>query len=151
MPTRAILLLGLAAFLLPLTAYADSKSTLPSQNGGLASETPDQQANRARVENKLKSIVIDLFNFELHDLNSEVTMKYLTERSKELDPEHRGIKFITLNPDPQKGAHDWGEGFSNLPLGEIVRYICGVANLHYRIEGNSVVFFRPPSPNQNSN
>jgi hypothetical protein len=152
MAARAILLLGFAAFLLPLTAYADLRTTLPPQNGGMASETPEQQANRARVEKKLKSIVIDRFIFTPHDLNSEEMMKYLTERSKELDPEHIGIKFITLNPyPPYKGAHDWGEGFSNLPLGEIVDYICGVANLQYRIEGNSVVFFRPPSPNQNSN
>jgi hypothetical protein len=100
------------------------------------------EENSPRVEMELKSIHIDKFLFALHNLNSVATMKYLTEQSKELDPKHIGITFITLNPSPPyKGGYDIGEGFFGLSLRQLVDYICTVAKLHYRIEGNTVVFF----------
>lgn len=112
-------------------------------------ETPVQKANRERVEKKLKSLVIDKFNFD--QLDSQLVMDYLTKRSKELDPEHIGIQFTILTPTPSSSTelHREGSGLADIPLSECVRYICAAAHLQYRIEGNAVVFFRSPTAIQN--
>ena len=56
------------------------------QNGGGIS------SNRANITHKLQSIVIDKVNFDKLDIATVVS--FLTQKSKELDPDHEGINFV---------------------------------------------------------
>ena len=49
-------------------------------------------SNRAAITEKLQSIIIDKINFDKLDVASVV--QFLTEKSKELDPQHVGINFV---------------------------------------------------------
>jgi general secretion pathway protein D len=60
--------------------------------------TISEPSNRAQITNKLSSIIIDKINFDKLDVASVV--QFLTEKSKELDPDHVGINFVlNLNED----------------------------------------------------
>jgi general secretion pathway protein D len=57
-----------------------------------------EPSNRALITNKLQTIIIDKINFDKLDVASVV--QFLTEKSKELDPDHVGINFVlNLNQD----------------------------------------------------
>jgi general secretion pathway protein D len=62
-----------------------------------------EPSNRAQITNKLQSIIIDKINFDKLDVASVV--QFLTEKSKELDPDHVGINFVlNLNQDVPPAA-----------------------------------------------
>jgi general secretion pathway protein D len=67
---------------------------VPPTNAQPVTET----SNRAAITAKLSSIIIDKINFDKLDVASVV--QFLTEKSKELDPDHVGINFVlNLNQD----------------------------------------------------
>jgi general secretion pathway protein D len=49
-------------------------------------------SNRAAITHKLQSIVIDKVNFDKLDIATVI--QFLTQKSKELDPDHVGINFV---------------------------------------------------------
>jgi len=49
-------------------------------------------SNRASITHKLQSIVLDKVNFDRLDIATVV--QFLTQKSKELDPQHEGINFV---------------------------------------------------------
>jgi general secretion pathway protein D len=70
-------------------------------------ENVTEPSNRAAITNKLQSIVIDKINFDKLDVAAVV--QFLTQKSKDLDPDHVGINFVlNLNeetpPAPAPGA-----------------------------------------------
>lgn len=60
-----------------------------------------EASNRAAITSKLQSIIIDKINFDKLDVASVV--QFLTEKSKDLDPQHTGINFV-LNLNQQAPA-----------------------------------------------
>ena len=48
--------------------------------------------NRVNITRKLQSIVIDKVNFDKLDIGTVI--QFLTQKSKELDPDHQGINFV---------------------------------------------------------
>jgi hypothetical protein len=111
-------------------------------------ETAAQKANRERVEKKLASLVLDKIN--LTQVDTTLITDYLTKRSKELDPEHIGVKFTILSPAPLSHINREAVfSIENAPFSEVVQCMCSYANLKYRIEGNEVIFF--PSQAASSN
>jgi general secretion pathway protein D len=63
-----------------------------------------EPSRRAEITNKLQSIVIDKINFDKLDVASVV--QFLTEKSKDLDPDHVGINFVlNLNTENTAAAN----------------------------------------------
>ncbi len=63
------------------------------------------QSNRALINHKLATIVIDKVNFEKLDIAAVI--QFLQQKSKELDPDHQGINFVlrlTSNTAPPTDA-----------------------------------------------
>lgn len=116
------------------------------------------------IQKKLNEIVIDHIEFE--DVTIPTVVKYLKNRSRELDPEKQGVNILLrLNvgektaPAPAAApaatpgqtetaaapAASSGEVptitmlVDDIPLGDAIRYICRGANLKYRIERFAVV------------
>jgi general secretion pathway protein D len=54
--------------------------------------TVNEPSRRAEITSKLQSIIIDKINFDKLDVASVV--QFLTEKSKDLDPDHVGINFV---------------------------------------------------------
>jgi general secretion pathway protein D len=127
-------------------------------------------SNRANIERKLESIVIDKVNFEKLDIAAVI--QFLQQKSKELDPDHEGINFVLrLNseqaPTPDNSAAPGGETapaaggadtaatapahpihrevsitLENVPLSEILGYVIAQTNLQYSVE-DYAVYLRP--------
>ncbi len=100
---------------------------------------------------KLKTIIIDKLNFDRIDLREDLA--YLTKRSKELDPDHVGVRIIlpgTYTPAPGQPIHrEVTQCFEDVPLIEVLFYICNETAHDFKIENDAVIVFsakmQPPA------
>jgi general secretion pathway protein D len=126
-------------------------------------------SERADITRKLQSIVIPSVNFDKLDI-AEV-IQFLAQKSKELDPEHKGVNFVlrlttdtppaaaattptgatppagaaapAAAPTPAQDIHrSVSITLDNVPLAEILRYIIQQTNLQDSIE-DYAVYLRP--------
>ncbi len=115
------------------------------------------------LRKKLKNIIIPKISFE--DTPVSTVLKFLKDRSRELDPDGSGINFLLLLRAPKqtkqaprkRSKSDKGKDkkeeeyeeptvtmeFNNIPLGEAIRYICVGAGLRYKSEEHAVVIMAP--------
>ena len=125
----------------PLIAQA-----LPIQGTIPGADTPEAK----RILAKLNSIIIDKCNFDQFDLTK--ILPYLTKRSKELDPEHIGVKFMlrgpyTPPPIPPSGIpihREVSMTLEDVPLIDVLGYFCQQTDHDWKIEDDAVIVF--PSP-----
>ena len=127
---------------------------------------PSTPSERADITRKLQSIVIDKVNFDKLDIATVI--QFLTQKSKELDPEHVGINFVlrltsdtpaganaatptgaapaagaTAAPAPEKQIRrEVSITLENVPLADILGYIVQQTNLQYSVE-DYAVYLRP--------
>jgi general secretion pathway protein D len=124
-------------------------------------------SERADITRKLQSIIIDKVDFDKLDIATVV--QFLTQKSKELDPDHVGINFVlrlTSNSPPPTAATPTGATaaspdataaapipnkeihravsitLENVPLADILGYIVQQTNLQYSVE-DYAVYLRP--------
>ena len=121
-------ILGIALFVvltLPLYAKPIKQISLP----------------KSPLWNKLYSIKID--HIEFMEAEPETVFKLLRVRSKELDPEGKGINFVL------KGLQDHKTNVTlkldNLPLAEVIKYVCLSGNLDYKVDDYAVIIM-PKQP-----
>lgn len=85
--------------------------------------------------NKLNSIKIKHIDFQ--DAEPETVFKLLRIRSKDLDPEGKGVNFVC------KGLKDHKTmvtlKLDNLPLAEVIKYVCLSGNLDYKVDEYAVI------------
>ena len=126
------------------------------------------RSNRAAIQRKLSSIIIDKVNFEKLDIAAVI--QFLQQKSKELDPDHQGINFVlrltadvaptpeaapaagTPAPAPAAGAappdtahsihREVSITLTDVPLSEVLGYIIQQTNLQYTVE-DYAVYLRP--------
>jgi general secretion pathway protein D len=71
------------------------------------------------------------------DTDVSAALNQLKKRSKEYDPDNKEVEINFAMPS------DWSRtvtlNLTNMPLDEIIRYICLLTGLEYRIEGNSIL------------
>jgi general secretion pathway protein D len=133
-------------------------------------EDVTEPSNRAGITNKLQSIIIDKINFDKLDVASVV--QFLTQKSKELDPDHVGINFVlNLNQETPPPAPAGAPGaapaatapgganapaaqtagpihravtiqLENVPLSDVLGYILQQTNLQYSVD-DYAVYLRP--------
>jgi len=89
--------------------------------------TPEQ-----RMKNSLKIIIP---RFRMNDTMS-VILKKLEDMSPHFDPDQVGIKI--RNEIPKDNKKEFNFDFENMPVGEIIRYLCIASGRKYEI-GQSVV------------
>jgi general secretion pathway protein D len=126
-------------------------------------------SERADITRKLQSIIIDKVNFDKLDITDVID--FLTTKSKELDPDHKGINFVLrltsdTPPAPAAATPTGPAGgaaapapaaapaappdihravsisLENVPLSEILGYIVQQTNLQYSVE-DYAVYLRP--------
>jgi beta-lactamase regulating signal transducer with metallopeptidase domain len=143
--TGLAVVLGLALGTVQLRA-ADSSSqkTEVTQTNASADDAfiarPDNEPGQVMVR-KLKSIIIDKVNFDKVDVAE--ALQFFAEKSKELDPDKKGINFVLGDITPQDHIHrKFSVTLDNVPLDALLGYVTQQTNLKCSIEGDTV-YFRP--------
>ena len=94
------------------------------------------------VSQKLQSLVIKDVDFT--DATIDDAVSFLTAKSREVDSEGSGISFIVKNEKARTEAKPFSLRLSNVPIGEVLRYICNIAGVKYKAE-EFAVFIVPLS------
>ncbi len=101
-------------------------------------------ATERSVREQVRETVVP--RVEYRDEGVDRAFEHLSNRSRELDPEGRGINIIYRGPDGD-AAPRITLSLRRISLYEAIRYITQVAGLHYRIDDNAVFIsdepFRP--------
>jgi general secretion pathway protein D len=124
-------------------------------------ETTSAPSERAEITHKLQSLIIDKVNFDKLDIATVI--QFLTQKSKEIDPDHVGINFVLRltsdTPPPSTTTPTGGAPaaaaptapdihrevsitLENVPLADILGYIVQQTNLQYSVE-DYAVYLRP--------
>ena len=123
-----------------------------------------KSSNNDKVLNKLKEIIIDKISFE--EVSIPTAFRYLRQCSKEKDPEKIGVNFVlrgkinetTGFSESAENANQNNQNqnqnqnapvdtevtpltmeLDNIALETVIKYICKLANLKYRVDENAVV------------
>jgi len=89
-----------------------------------------------------KLVDIRFGKVELEEISVEEAVEFLRQESKELDPDHVGVNFLLRAGEKGPGIFKQRKvslSFVNLPLGEVIRYLCLVAGLQFAVEDAAVV------------
>ena len=92
-----------------------------------------------RVYARLSRIVYPVINWNGRNLDSAI--KELERDSKEFDPDHKGV-VINFGASGDVEMPKLTLSLSHMPLIDIIRYICLMTGLEYRIDGNSILISR---------
>ena len=89
---------------------------------------------------KLNSIIIDKIEFE--DEKPLAVFKYLRIRSKDCDPEGKGVNFVFKGLIKHKSLVTLK--LQNIPLAEAIKYVCLTGDLMYKVDTYAVVIMPIP-------
>ena len=110
---------------------------LPSDST-ISEEVPrEMSGNRSTLYDKLQKIMIDKILFETTDIQS--ILARLASLSRENDPEGVGVSII---PPPDIAVRSRKIPYLELekvPLMEVLKYVCELANLKYKIDDRAVL------------
>lgn len=89
---------------------------------------------------KLNSIIIDKIEFE--DEKPLAIFKYIRIRSKACDPAGKGVNFVFKGLSKHKILITLK--LKNLPLAEVIKYVCLTGDLLYKVDKYAVVIMPKP-------
>ena len=114
-----------------------NEAVLP-EDSSISEEVPrEMTGNRSTLYDKLQKIMIDKILFETTDIQS--ILARLAALSKENDPEGIGVSII---PPPDIAVRSRKIPYLELekvPLMEVLKYVCELAGLKYKIEDRAVL------------
>ncbi|MBQ6352980.1 MAG: hypothetical protein IJJ28_06925, partial [Lentisphaeria bacterium] len=93
-----------------------------------------KQGNQ-KVYSKLSRIIFPRIDFNETDVSA--ALKQLEKRSKDYDPDKEGVEINLAMPS--EFSRTVTLNLTNMPLDEIIRYLCLMTGLEYRVDGNSVL------------
>jgi len=95
-----------------------------------------------QVSQKLQSLIINEVNFENATIDDAA--QFLTAKTRAADDSGAGISFIIKNEKARADAKPFSLRLNNVPAGEVLRYICNIAGVKYKVE-EFAVFIVPLS------
>jgi len=99
------------------------------------SAKPPRSFHPTPLRQKLNSIIIQKVEFE--DAKPLTVFKFLRIRSKELDPAGKGVNFVFKDLRDHKTLVT--VKLNNIPLSDVIKYVCLTGNLDYKIDAYAVV------------
>ena len=106
-----------------------------SNNGEAVRDGSIKKEGSQKVYSKLNRIIYPRVNFS--DTDVSAALKQLEKRSKDYDPDKEGVE-INLAMSSESGR-TITLNLNNMPLDEIIRYLCLMTGLEYRVDGNSIL------------
>lgn len=98
-----------------------------------AEETVEAQNVKSGLSEKLNSIIIKSINFT--DVNIQTVVRYLGDESKRRDSTGTGINIaLGMTDDELAKVPTVTMNLDNMPLGEVIRYLCQSCDLKYRVD-----------------
>jgi general secretion pathway protein D len=97
---------------------------------------PIRRSTNFALAQKLNSILIPQVNFEQASLEDVAT--FLTNKTRELDPDGIGVSVLLKNASVSAGSKPVSLQLSNIPAGEVLRYITNLAGVKFRVEEYAV-------------
>jgi general secretion pathway protein D len=116
----------------PLTD-TDRSSLFGARSASLA----NQQTGSDRITQKLRTIIFPKVEFDAATLAEVVEL--LRVRSRDLDPEGRGISFV-LSVPPEARDKQVSLNLLNVPMEELLRYVSEMCGVAYKVDEHAVTF-----------
>lgn len=101
-----------------------------------ADTAPIRRTTNFAISQKLNNIIIPSVNFI--DADIESAANFLSQRTRELDPEGLGVSFLLRGDAARASSNTFSLTLSNVPAGEVLRYISNLAGVKTRIEEYAV-------------
>lgn len=118
-------------------AVPPTTSDLARYNEVRAGSLRNAQGNRERIVQKLRTLIVPKVDFSGASLTEVV--EFLRVRSRDLDPEGKGIDFV-LNLPPEATATTIDLSLTNIPMEELVRYSAQKAGAAFKVDDYAVKF-----------
>ncbi len=106
---------------------ADSEEAAPKEMTG----------NRTALYDKLQKIIVDKIEYESTDIQS--ILEHLVRISKQQDPTGEGVSIIPPSNLELRTRKIQYLELEQMPLLDIIRYVCEIAGLKYKIEDKAVM------------
>ncbi len=116
----------------PLTDM-DRSSLFGARSASLA----NQQTGSDRITQKLRTMIFPKVEFDAATLAEVVEL--LRVRSRDLDPEGRGISFV-LSVPPEARDKQVSLNLLNVPMEELLRYVSEMCGVAYKVDEHAVTF-----------
>lgn len=101
------------------------------------------QAKETPLQRKLRTIIVE--RIEMEEAPLVEVISYLRELSQKMDPDKKGVNIILMpTKDSAKTMPKVTLVLNDVPLGEVIRYICTSINYSYTVEDYAVVL--APNP-----
>ena len=108
---------------------------MQSNSKSMVADGTVKKSSSQGVYEKLNRIVYPRISFA--DADIRAVLNQLEKRSKDYDPDKEGLVINrSLPPELELNVN---LSCTDMPLGEILRYICLMTGLEYRVDGNSVL------------
>lgn len=104
--------------------FGDQGGTMANVKGG-----------RESIQQKLRDLRIAQIDFS--GAAVEEVIEYLRLRSRDLDPTGKGVDFVVRTSSEQQ-SKTISLNLKDVPIEEVLRYVCDIAGLSYRVEEYAV-------------
>ncbi|WP_395747085.1 Amuc_1098 family type IV pilus outer membrane protein [Prosthecobacter sp.] len=105
--------------------------------GAAAASVTNQMTGSQSITQKLRSIILPRVDFSGATL--EEVVELLRIRSRDLDPEGRGISFVISVP-PEARDKLISLNLSAVPMEEVLRYVSEMCGVAYKVDEHAVIF-----------
>ena len=138
-------IVSLSLFLTPFSFQLVASDTQSDKKGSPATSAAETSGGKAEVTKKLNSIVIEAVEFDKTSIESAIN--YLSEKSREIDPEKKGVNIIYFPPKqaPAQPIVVPSLNLRGVPLGKILEMIAKLTRLDYHVDAYGVSIGNLPS------
>ena len=121
------------------TEWKWNEAVLPTEAVKPEDKGPQEaDGSKSGIFEKLNKIVFDQIEFDEASINAVVN--HLKARSKQLDPDGVGVSlFLRLSDEMQKADPRVTMSFDQMPMAEVLKYLCQGTGLKYRVEEQAVL------------
>ena len=112
---------------------------LPTEMGrSMSRGAEDRKSIGTDLYEKMQNIIFPKVEFE--DVNINSVIRQLNRMSKRYDPDKQGISIVSqLTASVANMTPPITMSFDNMPMSEVIRYLCQGSGLKYRIQDNAVM------------
>lgn len=105
--------------------------------GASAASLANKMSGSELITQKLRSIIFPKVEFDGATL--EEVVELLRVRSRDLDPEGRGVSFIVSVP-PEARGKPVSLNLASVPMEEVLRYVSEMCGVTYKVDEHAVIF-----------
>lgn len=110
---------------------------ISSMFGGAIAAQTNAQTGRESITQKLRTLIFPQVDFS--GVTLDEVAELLRVRSRDLDPQGRGVGFV-LNVPPEARNKPISLNLFNVPMEEVLRYVSEMVGITYKVDEHAVIF-----------